>query len=83
VEVKDAITGVSSSFNLIDLESLEKANIFISRTDDFSISRMNRRQLYVPEDNPDKAFYLSPPEDTILQKLVWMRIAQNESQKQW
>lgn len=83
VAIKDAITGVSSSFNLIDLESLEKADIFISRTDDFSISRMNRRQLYVPEDNPEKAFYLSPPEDKILQKLVWMRIAQNESQKQW
>ncbi len=44
---------------------------------------MNRSQLYVPEENPEQAFYLCTPEDTILQKLVWMRIAQNESQKQW
>jgi hypothetical protein len=83
VAVKDAINGVSSSFNLIDFQSLEKADIFISRNDDFSISRMNRRQLYMPEDNREKAFYISTSEDTILQKLVWMKISQNESQKQW
>jgi len=83
VAVKDAISGRTGSFNLIDFESLEKADIFISKTDDFSASKMNRRQLYVPEDNPDKAFYLSTPEDTILQKLAWMKIAENESQKQW
>ncbi|MDT9193302.1 MAG: hypothetical protein P5678_10645 [Limnospira sp. PMC 1240.20] len=83
VAVKDAILGVSSYLNLINFESLEKADIFISRSDDFSRSQMNRRQLYVPEENPEQAFYLCTPEDTILQKLVWMRIAQNESQKQW
>lgn len=83
VAVKDAILGISSYFNLINFESLEKADIFISRSDDFSRSQMNRRQLYVPEDNPEQAFYLCTPEDTVLQKLVWMRIAQNESQKQW
>ncbi|MEB3887161.1 hypothetical protein [Lyngbya sp. CCY1209] len=83
VAVRDAISGRIGSFNLIDLNSLEKADIFISRTDDFSTSKMSRRQLYVPEDNPDKAFYLCTPEDTILQKLAWMKIAQNESQKQW
>ncbi len=33
--------------------------------------------------SPEKAFYISTPEDTILQKLVWMKISQNESQKQW
>jgi hypothetical protein len=83
IAVKDAIRGISSSFNLIDFQSLEKADIFISRNDDFSISRMNRRQLYIPEDKSERAFYISTPEDTILQKLVWMKISQNESQKQW
>ncbi|GAB4301927.1 MAG: hypothetical protein Fur0025_42420 [Oscillatoriaceae cyanobacterium] len=31
----------------------------------------------------DKGFYLCSPEDTVLQKLIWFRMTENESQKQW
>lgn len=43
---------------------------------------MKRRQLYnIEESKAD--FYISSPEDTILQKLLWFKLSQEQSQKQW
>ncbi len=84
IAVDDALSGRTSSFNVIDFETTEKADMFVSRNDAFSISKMGRRQLYVPINRPESdAIYLCSPEDTILQKLVWYRMTKNESQRQW
>jgi hypothetical protein len=84
IAVDDAMCGRTSSFNIIDLETTEKADIFVMRNDAFALSKMERRQLYTPINRPaSDAIYLCSPEDTILQKLVWYRMTRNESQRQW
>lgn len=82
VAVNEAIQGLTSSFNVIHLQTVEKADIFISGKDEFSVSKMNRRQLYRVEET-QSSFYVCSPEDTILQKLVWLNLSQGQSQKQW
>jgi hypothetical protein len=84
IAVDDAMRGRTSSFNIIDLETTEKADIFVMRNDAFAYSKMERRQLYIPVNRPaSEAIYLCSPEDTVLQKLVWYRMTKNESQRQW
>lgn len=83
IAVLEAIEGATSSFNVIHFETTEKADIFISRSDLFSESKMSRRQFYSAENEPEKGFYVCTPEDTILQKLVWYKLIDNQSQKQW
>lgn len=83
VAIEDAMSGRTSSFNVIHLTTTEKADIFVMRDDEFSLSKMARRQLHVPDGDLDKSFYLCTAEDTILQKLVWFRMTARESQKQW
>jgi hypothetical protein len=81
VAVREAIGGATASFNVIHFATTEKADIFISRNDDFSVSKMARRQLY-PSGGAGQ-FYVCSPEDTILQKLLWYQITHSQSQKQW
>lgn len=80
VAVNEAIQGKISSFNVIHLETVEKADIFISGADEFSLSKMARRQWY-EFDTDTGGFYVSSPEDTILQKLLWSQ--SSHSEKQW
>jgi len=80
--VNDAMSGRTSSFNVIDLQTTEKADMFVMRNDAFALSKMARRQLYLPA-NQSNGIYLCSPEDTVLQKLVWYRLTKNESQRQW
>jgi hypothetical protein len=80
--VYEAIEGVTNSFNVIHLQTTEKADIFISRKTDFDLNKMSRRQLYISND-PAQAFYVCSPEDTILQKLIRFQMADFQSQKQW
>ena len=84
IAIEDAMRGRTSSFNVIELETTEKADMFVMRKDAFAISKMERRQLYIPIDRPKSdGIYLCSPEDTVLQKLVWYRMTKNESQRQW
>lgn len=80
--VYEAIEGVTNSFNVIHLQTTEKADIFISRKTDFDLNKISRRQLYISDD-PAQAFYVCSPEDTILQKLIRFQMADFQSQKQW
>lgn len=82
VAVSEAINNQTTSFNIIHLQTVEKADIFISGNDEFSMSRMSRRQLYKTEEN-QQSFYVSSAEDTILQKLLWFKMSKDQSQKQW
>ncbi|MGB3691086.1 MAG: hypothetical protein WA865_18395 [Spirulinaceae cyanobacterium] len=82
IAVEDAIEGRSSSFNIIHLETTEKADIFVMRKDDFSRIQMSRRQLY-QTGNEAFSLYICTSEDSILQKLLWYRMTARESQKQW
>jgi hypothetical protein len=77
------MSGRTSSFNVIHLATTEKADLFVTRDDEFSRSKMSCRQLHVPNSEFDKSFYVCSPEDTVLQKLLWFRMTKRESQKQW
>ena len=68
---------------MIHFETTEKADLFVMRENEFARSQMSRRQLYRPDRDIQKAFYVCSPEDTVLQKLVWYRMTARESQKQW
>ena len=80
VAVEEAISGKISYFNVIHLETTEKADIFVMGNDEFARSQMLRRRLYDP--NSEQSFYICSPQDTILQKLLWFRLTSNQSQKQ-
>ena len=77
--VADAISGRCSSFNVLDQETLEKADLFVLQDTPFAKSKMSRRiQQVLPDGNP---LWISSPEDIVLQKLVRGRGRQSE--KQW
>ena len=72
-----------SSFNVIYLPAIEKADIFVMSNDPFSVSTMNRRQLHVASAASDKGIYIYSAEDIILQKLCWYKLTGGVSQTQW
>ncbi|MEG4167817.1 MULTISPECIES: hypothetical protein [unclassified Microcoleus] len=73
-----------SSFNVIYLPSMEKADIFVMSSDDpFSASVMSRRQLYPVSGLTEEGIYIYSPEDIVLQKLSWYKLIPGGSQKQW
>ena len=69
-------------FNIIDNESLVKADIFILKDDPFNQIEFHRRQALIVRQKPERFLFLSTPEDIILQKLIWHRIGYG-SEKQW
>lgn len=83
IAVEQAVNRKTSFFNVIHLTTTEKADIFVMKDDEFSLSQMSRRVLHCPDGDMSKSFYLCTPEDTILQKVLWLRMANSESQKQW
>ena len=79
VAVEDAVSRRCSSFNILDNETLEKADLFVLQDTPFAKSKMARR---IGQDLPDgSSIWISSPEDIVLQKLVWGRGSQSE--KQW
>lgn len=72
-----------SSFNAIHLVSAEKVDFFVLPNDDFSRSKLSRRQPYRVSEDPKIELYLYSPEDIVLQKLRWYKLTGMQSQKQW
>ena len=81
---KSRISPRESSFNVIYLPSMEKADIFVMGSDDpFSASVMSRRQLHVVSGLQEEGIYIYSPEDVVIQKLSWYKLIPGGSQKQW
>lgn len=79
VALEDAIHGRCMSFNILDQETLEKADLFILQGTSFAKSKMARR---IQQLLPDGSYiWIASPEDIVLQKLAWGRGSQSE--KQW
>jgi hypothetical protein len=76
--VEEALSDRSSSFNIISLDSAEKADLFISRGDRFSRSKMARRVFYPTSGGQ---LWITSAEDIILQKSVGQK--NSDSEKQW
>lgn len=80
--IQEAIQS-KSSFNLIDLETLFKIDIFILSEDDISQQEMNRRKKYRVSDDPVQNLFIASAEDVILHKLYWFQLSGEVSEKQW
>ena len=80
--IRDALQE-KSSFNVIQLETMTKADIFIKQDSawtDAEWKRKSREQ--IGEDTPLSVFVASA-EDMILQKLRWYRLGGGVSDRQW
>lgn len=72
-----------SSFNLIDLETTEKVDIFIFKNNPHCQQEMQRKQRLMITANPEQFLFFPTPEDIIIQKLVWYRLGFSQSDRQW
>lgn len=81
VAIREAIAA-GLSFNLIDNQTGWKIDIFLLTPDKFQQSRFQRQQR-LTVDEIGNYLNFSTAEDTILQKLLWYRMAESPSGQQW
>ena len=72
-----------TSFNLIHLETMIKIDVFIVKDQPYDSKAMARRQPDTLDEEGSRKFYLSSPEDIILNKLQWYHKGGRISQQQW
>ena len=79
--IKRAIN-FQSSFNIIYLATMFKADIFILKKDEYSQEEMINRTTYSILDNTDETIFLARAEDIIVHKLFWYKLGGNVSERQ-
>jgi hypothetical protein len=81
--IRDAITR-RASFNVIHLKTMFKADIFVLKPDEWSNKEFSRARIE-QFDTPDGkvSVNFASPEDTLLHKLVWYRLGNQVSDRQW
>jgi hypothetical protein len=80
--IRDAINR-HSSFNLIHLATAYKVDVFIPKQRAFDRMQLERRIATLITAEPEKAIYVTSPEDIILSKLEWYRAGDEVSDRQW
>ncbi len=80
--IRDAINR-HSSFNLIHLATAYKVDVFIPKQRAFDRMQLERRVAALITTEPEKAIYVTSPEDNILSKLEWYRMGNEASDRQW
>ncbi len=81
--IRDAILK-RASFNVIHLVTMFKADVFIMKRDAWSREEMSRaRQEQLDGPNGPVNIRFASPEDTLLHKLVWYRLGNEISDRQW
>lgn len=80
--MRDAVAQ-KRSFNAIHFDSVFKVDIFVAKSDEFSLSQLSRRELRKLFPDKDEAVCVATAEDTILAKLRWYRAGQETSNTQW
>lgn len=81
--IRDAVLK-RASFNVIHLATMLKADVFVMKRDAWSreeMSRARQEQLDGPSGPVNIRF--ASPEDTLLHKLVWYRLGNEISDRQW
>ena len=71
------------SFNLIDLGTMFKVDVFVSRSDAYGRRAMASRLVRVVSDEPPCSLPIATAEDTVAHKLHWYRRTDETSDKQW
>lgn len=82
IAVQEAIER-QSSFNVIHLDTMQKADIFILSNEPLAQAEMQRRQSLIISQNPERSAWFASAEDIILQKLIWYRMGSRVSDRQW
>lgn len=73
-----------ASFNVIHLATMFKADVFVMKRDAWSREEMARaRQEHLDGPDGSIAVRFASPEDTLLHKLVWFRLGNEISDRQW
>ena len=81
--IRDAI-GRHASFNVVHLATMFKADVFIPRGDAWSREELSRARSESFETADGKvAIRFASAEDTLLHKLVWYRLGNEISDRQW
>lgn len=81
--IRDAIRN-KSSFNLVHLETMIKADVFISKKRPYDQESFRRRRKEVlGEESIKLECFFTSPEDIILNKLVWYQMGNKISERQW
>src|SRR5574341_1280254 len=80
--MRDAIQR-RSSFNLIHYETSFKVDIFVPKSRAFDQMQLERRRTSIVTTDPERALYVTSPEDVILSKLEWYRMGGEVSDRQW
>jgi hypothetical protein len=81
--VRDAVRR-TGSFNLLHKTTMFKADVFVSPQDEWSRERLKRarKERFKTSEGPVEVCF-SSPEDTLLHKLVWYRLGNEVSERQW
>ena len=79
--MRNAVTQ-GRSFNAIHFDSVFKVDFFVSRSDEFALAQLDRRESRRISTGSESV-YVATVEDTILAKLRWYRIGQEASNNQW
>ena len=73
-----------ASFNVVHLATMYKADIFVKQGDSWSRGQFTRARLEQFEvDERTVAIRFSSPEDTLLHKLIWYKLGNEISDRQW
>jgi hypothetical protein len=83
VETMRDATRQHRSFNLIHLDTMFKVDIFVARPREFDRAQLDRRQLHLLSENPERRAYVATAEDIVLSKLEWYRLGGEMSSRQW
>jgi hypothetical protein len=81
--IRDAIRR-RASFNVIHLATMFKADVFLLQGDSWSREEMTRsraEQFDMPEGQVTVRF--ASPEDTLLHKMIWYKLGNQISDRQW
>ena len=80
--IRDAIRR-HSSFNVIHLATMFKADIFVAGDQPSTRRELQRRQTYLLDTDPVEELVVASPEDVVVQKLHWYRLGDHVSDRQW
>ena len=80
--VQQAVRG-RASFNVINTREGFKVDVYVRKDEPFEQSALARRVAVTLPDRPDQPVALLTAEDVVLFKLVWYRLGNETSDRQW
>jgi len=81
--IRDAVRR-RASFNVVHLGTMFKADVFVARPDAWGRAEMDRGRVERVGEGADAVeIRFATPEDTVLHKLVWFRLGNELSERQW